>query len=310
MAIFIDGHHVSESSLQRIRDSSKMLDETEVRIIDLLYNHKDQELYYILEASDEQAVRNHHKNIGMECNSIINVEKIHTKATANTERLAAIGELASRLAHDLRNPLSIIKNTVEIMESKPKISIENRIIYFNRLNRAIDRISHQIEDVLDFVRPVKFSFETQLINEIIVSAVEKIAKPDHIKINLPKNFVYLVCDFTKLEVVFTNLIINSIQAMNNSGQIDISLADGEEQVTIQITDTGCGITQDDMPKIFEPLFTTKQTGTGLGLASCKKIVEQHDGTIEASSAHGKTTFTITIPKRKVAGNQTIEIKNQ
>ncbi len=305
VALFIDGHFVSKASLEKIKTTvNGDADEFGVSIVELFYNNKAQELYYLLDAPDEGAVLKHHAKIGLTCNSITRIEKIHTKTTDNTARLAAIGELAARLAHDLRNPLSVIKNTVEIMESKPKFRIEDRVIYYNRLHRAIDRISHQIEDVLDFVRPLTLAFEKHLVNDVISSAMEKITVPDSVKITLPDNFIYLVCDFTKLEVVFTNLIINAIQAMDNKGQVDIKIVEFDKHITIQIADTGCGIPQNIMSKIFEPLFTTKQTGTGLGLASCKKIIEQHDGTIEISSTEGRgTVFTIKLPKRSLVANQ-------
>jgi two-component system sensor histidine kinase HydH len=310
VTLYIDEHHISEANLEKIKDTiNGDIDEFGVSTVELLYNQKSQKLYCTLNAPDENAVMNHHRKFGLKCDSIMPVQKIHTKTTDNTARLAAIGELASRLAHDLRNPLSVIKNTVEIMESKQKFRIEERIIYYNRLHRAIGRISHQIEDVLDFVRPLALNYEKRLINEAISSAVEKITVPDSVKINLPTNFVYLICDFTKLEVVFTNLIMNSIQAMNNSGQIDIRLFDLDKYVIMQISDTGGGIPQSVMPKIFDPLFTTKQEGTGLGLASCKKIIDQHDGTIDVSSVEGKgTTFTIKIPKQKQITTQTEQQK--
>ncbi|QLH08896.1 sensor histidine kinase [Candidatus Nitrosotenuis sp. DW1] len=215
----------------------------------------------------------------------------------DADKLQVIGELAARLAHDLRNPLSVIKNVVEIMESKPKLKIEEKIICYGRLHRAINRISHQIDEVLDFVRPSKLTVTNNLLNEIIISAIEKIAKPDDVKINLPNNFVYVPCDFIKFEVMITNLIMNAIQAMNNSGQVDVRLFDDGKYATLQVIDGGCGIPKDVMPRIFEPLFTTKQIGTGLGLASCKAIVEQHKGVITVTSSVGKgTTFTIRIPK--------------
>ena len=96
--------------------------------------------------------------------------------------------MAARLAHDLRNPLSVIKNVVEIMETKQRLRIEEKIICYGRLHRAINRISHQIDEVLDFVRPSKLTIEDNLLNEIISSAIEKIAKPDDIVINLGQNF--------------------------------------------------------------------------------------------------------------------------
>jgi two-component system sensor histidine kinase HydH len=297
----VDIHKVNAESLAKIKQEiNNNDDEFGVSLVGLFYNRKGQEMYCLLDAPDENVVANYHVKLGIKCETIIHVEKIHTASTDNTKRLVAIGELAARLAHDLRNPLSVIKNTVEIMESKPKFRIEERVIYYNRLHRAVDRISHQIEDVLDFVRPLSLSYGNYLVNDLIASAIEKISVPDSVKITTPSEFAYVTCDFTKLEVVFTNLIINAIQAMNNTGRVDIKISDHDKHVAIQISDTGSGIPQNIMSKIFEPLFTTKQTGTGLGLASCKKIIEQHDGTIDVTSTEGKgTTFTITIPKRKI-----------
>lgn len=305
MVLYIDVHPTRVEHLEKIKESGNLESkEHGVSTIEMFYNPQAQKLYYVLEAPDEQAVQNMHKRLGLQCSSIIHVDKINTNSGDNTARLAAIGELAARLAHDLRNPLSIIKNTVEIMETKQKFRIEERIVYYNRLHRAIDRISHQIEDVLDFVRPLALSCNKHMINEIIAAAIEKITIPDTVKINLPKNFVYFICDFTKLEIVFTNLIINAIQAMNNSGQVDIQITERDKDVLITFSDTGQGIPNDVIPKIFEPLFTTKQTGTGLGLASCKKIVEQHYGTIEVSSEAGRgTTFTISLPKQSIVVRQ-------
>jgi two-component system sensor histidine kinase HydH len=301
MPLFVDVHKISEAMLGKFKEIVNTdIDEFGVLSVELFYHRKSQTMYCLLDALHEDAIINHHTRLGLKCESLIEVEKLHTKTTDNTDRLVAIGELAARLAHDLRNPLSVIKNTVEIMETKPKFKIEERMIYYNRLHRAVDRISHQIEDVLDFVRPLTLTFENHLLNDIISSAIEKISKPDLVKINVPDNFVYLVCDSIKLEIVFTNLIMNAIQAMNNTGQVDIKILDSDKFVTIQIADTGCGIPENIMTKIFEPLFTTKQIGTGLGLASCKKIIEQHEGIISVSSVEGKgTTFTIKLPKRKL-----------
>lgn len=304
MAIFTDGHRISEDSLEKIKNAiNEDANEFGVSIFELYYNQKTCQVQCFMEAPNEGAVLNHHEKLGIKCDYVYRLERIPTKNTANTERLAAIGELAARLAHDLRNPLSVIKNTVEIMETKPKLRIEDKVIYYNRLHRAVDRISHQIEDVLDFVRPLSLTFKNHLLNEIISSAIEKITLPDLVRVNMPQNFVYLVCDAIKLEIVFTNLIMNAIQAMNNAGQIDIKIFDGSDFVTVQITDTGCGIPENILAKIFEPLFTTKQTGTGLGLASCKKIIEQHDGTINVSSTEGVgTTFRLYLPKRQLPSN--------
>jgi two-component system sensor histidine kinase HydH len=302
MPTFIAGYYVEESRLEQIRKTVDENNQMGVSIVDMFYNKAKNEMYCILDAPDQNAIKNFHAKISLMRDLIVmSVESIPTQNRQNMEKFKAIGEISTRLAHDLRNPLSIIKNTVEIMETKHDLQVEERDLCYGRLHRAIDRISHQIEDILDYVRPVQVSFEEHLLNDIIASAVDKITKPDTIKITMPLNPVYLTCDFTKLEIVFTNLITNSIQAMNGSGQIEIKLIDDDKNVSVLVSDTGSGIPQDVLPRIFEPLFTTKQAGTGLGLTSCRQIVEHHYGTIKATSDIGRgTTFTISLPKNKLA----------
>jgi two-component system sensor histidine kinase HydH len=295
--VFIDEHSIDASSLNLFKNLINKEFESYVSTKEMFFNLAQQKLYCILDSPNEQSIRDFHNKFGIKCNTIVQIQQVDFENQNNSEKLQVIGELAARLAHDLRNPLSVIKNVVEIMENKPRLRIEERVICFGRLHRAVNRISHQIDEVLDFVRPSKLTMKNNLLNEIIASAIEKIAKPDDIKINLPNNFVYASCDFIKFEVLITNLIINAIQAMNNSGQVDIRLSDDDKSVTLQVIDRGSGISKDIMPRIFEPLFTTKQIGTGLGLASCKAIVVQHNGTINVTSTVGKgTTFTIQIPK--------------
>jgi two-component system sensor histidine kinase HydH len=295
--VFIDEHIIDADSITLFKNIINNEFESHIYTKEMFFNQQQQKLCCILDSPNEQSIRAHHDKFGIKCNSITQIQQIALGNQGDTDKLQVIGELAARLAHDLRNPLSVIKNVVEIMESKQRLRIEEKIICYGRLHRAINRISHQIDEVLDFVRPGKLTVANNLLNEIITSAIDKIAKPDEIKINLPNNFVYASCDFIKFEVMMTNLIMNAIQAMNNSGQVDIRLSDDGNYATIQVIDGGSGIPKDVMPRIFEPLFTTKQIGTGLGLASCKAIVEQHKGIISVTSSVGKgTTFTIRIPK--------------
>jgi two-component system sensor histidine kinase HydH len=118
--------------------------------------------------------------------------------------------------------------------------------------------------------------------------------PDGVNINLPLNKCTITCDVQRLEPVFSNLIINAIQSMNNKGEINVRLLDKDEYIIIEIEDSGSGIPEENLEKIFDPLFTTKQTGTGLGLVTCKNIIEQHGGTISVTSP--PTIFTIKLPK--------------
>ncbi|WP_157832480.1 ATP-binding protein [Candidatus Nitrosotenuis chungbukensis] len=293
----MDEHTIDADSLNLFKNIITSEFESHIYTKEMFFNPQQQKLCCILDSPDEKSIRDHHVKFGIKCDSITQIQQVTLGDQGDTDKLQVIGELAARLAHDLRNPLSVIKNVVEIMESKPKLKIEEKIICYGRLHRAINRISHQIDEVLDFVRPSKLTVTNNLLNEIVISAIEKIAKPDNVKINLPNNFVYVPCDFIKFEVMITNLIMNAIQAMNNSGQVDVRLFDDGKYATLQVIDSGCGIPKDVMPRIFEPLFTTKQIGTGLGLASCKAIVEQHKGIITVTSSVGKgTTFTIRIPK--------------
>ncbi|MBI5147418.1 MAG: DUF4242 domain-containing protein [Thaumarchaeota archaeon] len=297
MPVFLDEHFIDADSLTLFKNLINKEYESHISTKEVFFNHAQQKLYCILDAPNEQSIRDFHDRSGITCSSILQIQQVTPGNRDESEKLQVIGELAARLAHDLRNPLSVIKNVVEIMESKQKLRIEEKIICYGRLHRAINRISHQIDEVLDFVRPSKLTIANNLLNEIIISAIDKIVKPDDVKINLPNNFVYVPCDFIKFEVMITNLIMNAIQAMNNSGEVDIRLSDDGKYATLQVIDGGSGIPKDVMPRIFEPLFTTKQIGTGLGLASCKAIVEQHKGIINVTSSVGKgTTFTIQIPK--------------
>jgi len=216
-----------------------------------------------------------------------------------TKRLTAIGELSSRIAHDLRNPMSVIKNTMEIVEAELNGKInENISKKFKRINRAITRINHQVENVLDFVRDKPLQFENTSLSSILNFVIDRVNVPLGVTINLPKNDVKVYCDFEKLEIVFINLITNAIQAMSNKGEINIRVIDEESKVVVEIQDSGPGMPEETLSKIFDPLFTTRQVGTGLGLPSCKTIVEKHGGTIEVKTRIGVgTTFVIKLPKK-------------
>jgi len=235
--------------------------------------------------------------------SIINLTEINKIRKQVQEekikRLTAIGELSARIAHDLRNPMSVIKNTLELLKMELDVKHNEKIQNkFERIDRAVIRINHQVENVLDFIRSKPLQFENTSLSSILNYVIDKINIPSDVTINLPKNDVKVFCDFEKLEIVFINLITNSIQAMANTGEINIRCIDEESQIIIEIEDFGPGISEENLSKIFDPLFTTRQIGTGLGLPSCKNIVEKHGGTIEVKSRIDEgTTFVIKLPKK-------------
>jgi PAS domain S-box-containing protein len=210
-----------------------------------------------------------------------------------SERLISIGQLSSRISHDIRNPLSII--TVSLENLKILFGTDDaKQKQFEKIDRSIHRIVHQIDDVLDFVRGKHLRINKIKFTEIIEESMDSLTIPNNIELILPKNDVEIYCDKRQCATVMNNLILNSYQSIDNAGTIEITVEETDDGVVIQVKDSGSGISKENLDDVFEPLFTTKQTGTGLGLASVKSIVESHGGIISVTSP--PTVFTITLPK--------------
>jgi len=207
------------------------------------------------------------------------------------ERMSVIGELTSRLVHDLKNPLSVINLTTQMM--KIETSNEKELSRIEQIDDSYNSIMTQIKDVLEYIKYGKLSFKKILLSDIISNAIKMTKITDKIKINQELKEITINADGLKLQVVFSNLLGNAVEAMNGEGQINIRVNDIGHNVAIDFEDSGPGIPKEKIKKIFDPLFTTKSTGTGLGLVSCKKIVNQHKGAITVSG--NPTTFTVTLP---------------
>ncbi len=221
--------------------------------------------------------------------------KEKTKKLIRAERLSAIGELTARLAHDLRNPLTVLKGVVEIARAKTNSGETNFTSkQIDMMERAIVRMSNQIDDVLEFVKIQSLHTTRNSFLDTIGLSLAKIEKSDNVQIKIPEIDVEFVYDSDKIEVVFDNLLTNSLQAINYNGEITIRINNLESEVEIQVEDSGEGVPAEIISRVFEPLFSTKKKGTGLGLASCKSIVEQHGGSI--SVKNNPSVFTIKLPK--------------
>lgn len=220
-----------------------------------------------------------------------------------SEKLVAIGELSARIAHDLRNPLNVVKNTLEILKTNLADRLtESEMQQWKRLDRGVYRMSHQIEDVLDFIKQRPLEKTKTLVSIILADVLEKTAMPENVKLSLPHNDAEILCDTEKIESVFVNLILNAVQAIDGrQGRIEIIIHDDLKSsnfTTIEIKDNGPGIPDYLKEKVFDPLFTTRQIGTGLGLTSCKRIIEAHEGTITFESKVGVgTSFFIILPNK-------------
>jgi signal transduction histidine kinase len=217
------------------------------------------------------------------------------KEKEQSAKFAIIGEKMSQLNHNLRNPLNVIMMNSEIMNiMATKSGDKNIVARSESIKNAADSMLYQIKDLMNFIKNETLELENKSLNQVLHIATSLIKKPSTVDIRLPKQDIVCKCDPDKLQVVFMNLLINAIEAMENDGKIIIRSKSIENEIVIEVEDSGPGIPCETLPKIFEVLFTTKKSGTGLGLPYCKNIIEQHGGTISANT--NPTTFTITLPR--------------
>ncbi len=237
--------------------------------------------------------------------------KQKTNDLLKLERVSLLGNFTARAAHDLKNPLSVIKNSSQILRiNLDKHLDEKSSGQWSRLDRAVARMSHQIDDVLGFVKPPKLERKKHIVANILSDVLERMEIPNNVTIHPPLVGSTIYCDYEKIEIVFVNLLTNAIQAIgSDDGSVDILISDDSDPKYVQIVvrDSGCGVPPELTGKLFEPFFTTKQTGTGLGLVSCKSIVEEHGGHIDITSTCGKgTTIKLRLPKESELDNLCVD----
>jgi len=216
-----------------------------------------------------------------------------------TEKLAAVGTLASGVSHELRNPLSSIKNAVFLLKRKlsRKVmpDIDEKVIQFlDIMDKEIDRSSRIINDLLGFTRVAKPARIRSDITIVINEALSRVKIAENIKLSkdLQSDLPMVTIDANQIVQVLINLIENACQVMTDGGELQISARKSKVFMEIEITDSGCGIPEKDIKKIFDPLFTTKPKGIGMGLAVCHGIIDKHNGIIEVKSQEGKGTNMI------------------
>jgi PAS domain S-box-containing protein len=226
------------------------------------------------------------------------------------EKLAAIGEVAAMVGHDLRNPLQVITNTLYTAEKKSKSSpiTEKEILekhgfleLRSGLKEQVEYMEKIVSDLQNYARPLKPKPVEIGLHQLIKKTLSSLTVPENVKVSIvvEKDFPKLMLDPTLMQRVFSNLTINAVQAMPNGGKLTIRASKKEETALISVEDTGAGISDANLSKIFTLLFTTKAKGQGFGLPVCKRMVEAHDGNITVESKVGKgSTFTVEIPLRK------------
>jgi PAS domain S-box-containing protein len=258
----------------------------------------------------ETKVNNYSKHL----KSMVELRTIQLKDAnerlVKSERLAAIGELSGMVGHDLRNPLTGIKNAAYFLKKKgATISEAQAKEMLEIIDKAIDHSNKIINDLLDYSREMRLELTECEPRALLDEAVRMIQVPDRIQIvNHLLGETRIRVDADKMMRVFINLIKNAVDAMPEKGTLEITSRQTRDNLEIAFADTGVGIPEETLPKIFSPLFTTKAQGMGFGLAICKRIIESHEGTITVKTAASQgTTFTVTLPvksKVEVGGEKT------
>lgn len=216
------------------------------------------------------------------------------------ERDAVVGRMAAGVAHELRNPLSSIKGLALLLKSKIKqdsLSLQTADLLVDE----VERLNRSISELLDYARPAKLEVRNLQIDELLAKSLMLVRSDAEAgSIVIEENYYCGACqimgDEDKLTQVMLNLCLNSLQAMADGGTLKISTSMEEKWAVVEIADNGCGIAPEITTKIFEPYFTTKHGGTGLGLAMSAKIIDDHKGQILISSDQGRgTTVTVKLP---------------
>ncbi|MGA9348777.1 MAG: ATP-binding protein [Anaerolineae bacterium] len=214
------------------------------------------------------------------------------------ERLAAIGQLGASVGHELRNPLGIIKNSVYYLNMKLSDADEKLRKHLGIIEQEIARSSKIINDLLGFAGDKKPALQKTQINTVVQDALSRTTVPDEVAVitELGGDLPPLTADPGQIEQVFINMISNAAQAMHDGGRLEIATKAEDGFIVTEFKDNGCGIPEENLGRLFEPLFTTKAKGIGLGLAVSRSLVEGHGGTIEVESEVGRgTTFSVRLP---------------
>lgn len=224
------------------------------------------------------------------------------RALERSEHLAAIGELAASIAHEVRNPLAGMKGAMEVLREHLTLD-PSKAEVVDELMAQIVRLENLVRDLLTFAQPRPLALQPVELQSLLDRVLRLIPKSIEIsRISVIRDYddrmPPIQADPQQLEQVFLNLVQNAIQAMDGEGTLTISAAPANGSMDIVFQDTGPGIRPADLLRIFQPFFTTRHRGSGLGLAIVRKIVEAHGGTVRVQSKPGEgTTATITLPVR-------------
>jgi two-component system NtrC family sensor kinase len=248
--------------------------------------------------------RDEFTNLASALNNMLMELKRREGQLIDTRKMAAIGNLTAGIAHELNNPLNNISLTTEsLIDEFDEWNREEKLKMLNVIFSQVERASTTVANLLDFTRRDEDSFEEISINGVVDSTLKLVSNEINLNnitldVHLHDNLPRIKGNAHNLQQVFLNLFLNATQAMPDGGKLSIVSYVEDSSIRIDISDTGVGISEENMDKVFEPFFTTKEVGrgTGLGLSVSYGIIKRHRGTIAVESKLGKgTKFSITLP---------------
>lgn len=228
------------------------------------------------------------------------IETMHRTQMSRAEHLATLGELATGLAHEIRNPLAGIAGVIEIIgRDLPASSPAREMVKDVRLE--INQINRILTDLLETARPhppqmMRSNLNTTVEHAVMLARQQVLSQPIKIEIEQDRNLREVEHDSDQIHQVVLNLLLNAVQAIDGPGTVTVKIGSQEDCATITVSDTGCGMTEQQISQIFRPFYTTRNNGTGLGLSLVRRIVEEHQGHVGVVSTPGKgSTFEVEIP---------------
>ena len=224
------------------------------------------------------------------------------------ERIAALGRAAAQVAHEVKNPLAGLLLYSLHLQSKAEKFSESEASLVNKIADTINQLIRRVEQILGFARPLSLSPRPGDLNRIVNDVLELLrpqlkANKVEVRMSPDRNRATVMLDEASMNGALLNLILNAIEAMPKGGTLSITTEAIDETLRLEITDTGRGISEEEAKNIFEPFYTTKEQGLGLGMPYAKKIIEQHGGLISLRSQPGEgTKIYVTLPAQQEVGD--------
>ncbi len=217
------------------------------------------------------------------------------------ERLAAIGRVAGGVAHELRNPLNVMRTSVYFLRNAKNAAPEKVAEHLQRIERQVAVSDSVISALSEFAKLPSPNLQPTSILECLQKSVPTDSWPEHVELvwDIPAELPHALADEKQMAIVFSNLIRNGCESMLGGGRLTLSARHVQDQIEVSVTDTGCGISAEDLPRIREPFRSTKARGIGLGLALSQAILEKNRGALNVASevGHG-STFTVVLMAEK------------